>query len=275
MRIVTWNVNSLNARLGRVERWLQTFEPDVLCLQETKLADDAFPALAFEALGYESFHHGEGRWNGVAIASRVGIEAAVTNFGDGPVRESRSTKDAPNAEDFDPLTEARMVSAVCGGIRVTSLYAPTGREVDSPWYTGKLRWFDFEYAGLRHGAEDLAFLIGDEVWPIRPDEMLRITKDASPARDHVSYEAYLSLYTVFHAAQRLALVQEDLAEKGWISRRAIRKYDFVGAHPEFGLQLCQVGMFFADRSPLTRPLVRLFQDIEQDLARDLASNGHH
>ena len=80
MRLATWNVNSLKARLGRVERWLTTFEPDVVCLQETKLGDDAFPALAFEALGYESLHHGEGRWNGVAILSRVGLDDPVAGL---------------------------------------------------------------------------------------------------------------------------------------------------------------------------------------------------
>ncbi|MGD8684806.1 MAG: exodeoxyribonuclease III [Chloroflexota bacterium] len=142
MRIATWNVNSLKARLEAVERWLDRARPDILLMQETKLADDDVPEMPFRMAGYELLHHGEGRWNGVAIASKVGIEAPITNFGDGPVRESRSTRDAPSAEDFDPLTEARMVSAVCGGIRVVSLYAPNGREVDSPWYTGKLRWFD-------------------------------------------------------------------------------------------------------------------------------------
>ena len=74
VRIATWNVNSLNARLPRVEEWVAQVQPDVLCMQETKLADDAFPALAFQALGYESAHHGSGRWNGVAILSRVGID---------------------------------------------------------------------------------------------------------------------------------------------------------------------------------------------------------
>ena len=141
MRIATWNVNSLKARLDAVEQWLQRAEPDVLLMQETKLADDDVPEMPFRMAGYELLHHGEGRWNGVAIASRVGIEGPVSNFGDGPVRESRSTRDAPSAEDFDPLAEARMVSATCGGIRVVSLYAPNGRELDSPWYAGKLRWF--------------------------------------------------------------------------------------------------------------------------------------
>jgi exodeoxyribonuclease-3 len=143
MRIATWNVNSLKARLEAVELWLERAQPDVLLMQETKLSDEDAPEMPFRMAGYELLHHGEGRWNGVAIASKVGIdEPIVSNFGDGPVRESRSTKDAPSAEDFDPLTEARMVSAVCGGIRVVSLYAPNGRELDSPWYEGKLRWFE-------------------------------------------------------------------------------------------------------------------------------------
>ena len=74
MRIATWNVNSLKARLGKLEEWLSYAEPDVVCLQETKMSDAAFPTMAFAALGYESAHHGNGRWNGVAILSRVGLE---------------------------------------------------------------------------------------------------------------------------------------------------------------------------------------------------------
>ncbi len=88
MRIATWNVNSLKARLEKVEWWLERAAPDVLLMQETKLADDDAPVLPFRMLGYDLLHHGEGRWNGVAIASRVGIEDVVTNFGDGPVRNS-------------------------------------------------------------------------------------------------------------------------------------------------------------------------------------------
>jgi exodeoxyribonuclease-3 len=142
MRIATWNVNSLKARLEKVEWWLERAAPDVLLMQETKLGDDDAPVLPFRMLGYELLHHGEGRWNGVAIASRVGIEDAVANFGDGPVRSSGPGATAPADDDFDPLSEARMVSAVCGGVRVVSVYAPNGRVVDSPWYAGKLRWFE-------------------------------------------------------------------------------------------------------------------------------------
>src|SRR5918997_1469917 len=88
MRIATWNVNSLKIRLPKVEEWLAYAQPDVLCMQETKLADSAFPAMAFSALGYESVHCGEGRWNGVAILSRVGIDDVVAGFSDQAEDES-------------------------------------------------------------------------------------------------------------------------------------------------------------------------------------------
>ncbi len=143
MRIATWNVNSLKARQEAVERWLARAEPDVLLIQETKLSDADAPVMPLRMLGYEVVHHGEGRWNGVAILSRVGIEDVVTNFGDGPVRDSSAgSATATGEDDFDPFDEARMVSAVCGGVRVASLYAPNGREVGSPFFEGKLRWFE-------------------------------------------------------------------------------------------------------------------------------------
>ena len=85
MRIATWNVNSLKARLPRVEAWLEECQPDILCMQETKLADANFPALTFGALGYDSAHHGEGQWNGVAILSRVGIKNVTNGFDDAHV----------------------------------------------------------------------------------------------------------------------------------------------------------------------------------------------
>jgi exodeoxyribonuclease-3 len=124
VRLVTWNVNSLNARQERVEEWLAECEPDVVCMQETKLADTAFPTLAFSALGYESVHHGEGRWNGVAILSRVGLDDVVLGF----------------ADDDDPDPEARLVTATCGGVRVMSCYIPNGRALDHEHYQYKLRW---------------------------------------------------------------------------------------------------------------------------------------
>ena len=137
MRIATWNVNSLRARLEKVQWWLERAQPDVLLMQETKLADDDLPTETFERLGYRLAHHGEGRWNGVAIASRCGIGDVVTNFG-APLRSAETS----DVGDDEPLAEARMIAAVCGGVRVVSIYAPNGRMVDSPFYRAKLAWFD-------------------------------------------------------------------------------------------------------------------------------------
>src|SRR6187397_2029209 len=124
MRIATWNVNSLKARLDKVRWWLDRARPDVLMMQETKLADAEAPVALFRELGFALAHHGEGRWNGVAIASRCGLQDVVTNFGE-PLCGPRT----PDVGDDEPLAEARMVSAVCAGIRVVCVYAPNGRVV--------------------------------------------------------------------------------------------------------------------------------------------------
>jgi exodeoxyribonuclease-3 len=145
VRIATWNVNSLKARQDAVERWLERAAPDILLIQETKLTDSDAPVMPFAMLGYDLLHHGEGRWNGVGILTRQGlrVEDIVTNFGDGPVRDS-----GPGAardfgeEDFDPFDEARMLSALVEGLRVVAIYAPNGRVVGSPFYTGKLAWYE-------------------------------------------------------------------------------------------------------------------------------------
>jgi exodeoxyribonuclease-3 len=127
MRVATWNVNSLKARLARVEEWLAYARPDVLCMQETKLSDSAFPSLAFQALGYDAAHCGQGQWNGVAILSRVGLDDVVAGFSD-------------QAED--ERTEARLLWATCGGVRVASVYVPNGRMVGSEHYQAKLDWLE-------------------------------------------------------------------------------------------------------------------------------------
>src|SRR5688500_15356710 len=137
MRIATWNVNSLKARLEKVSWWLERARPDVLLIQETKLADADAPVAAFRDAGYELAHHGEGRWNGVAVASRIGVSEVVTNFGD-PLRPARTADEG----DDEPLAEARMIAASCGGVRVVSLYAPNGRQVGSPFYEAKLLWYE-------------------------------------------------------------------------------------------------------------------------------------
>jgi len=137
MRIATWNVNSLKARLEKVTWWLERAKPDVLLMQETKLADADAPTAVFDQAGYVLAHHGEGRWNGVAIASRCGVEAVIENFGE-PLRPAETAE----IGDDEPLAEARMISALCGGVRVVSVYAPNGRVVGSPFYEAKLAWFD-------------------------------------------------------------------------------------------------------------------------------------
>jgi exodeoxyribonuclease III len=143
MKIATWNVNSLKARLPRVEEWVTQHQPDVLVMQETKCADTAFPALAFEQLGYASVHHGNGRWNGVAIISKVGLEDPRAGF---------------LGEDILSLEECRILQATCAGVRVMSVYVPNGRVVDSEFYEKKLLWL-----GQLRKELDLTCHAGDEV----------------------------------------------------------------------------------------------------------------
>ena len=128
VRIATWNVNSVKQRMPRLLAWLDERRPDVVCLQETKLADDAFAELLGEELdgrGYAVAAHGEATWNGVAILSRAGLDDVVAGL--------------PGAPGF-PHPEARAVSATCDGIRVTSVYVPNGRAPDSEHYHYKLAW---------------------------------------------------------------------------------------------------------------------------------------
>src|SRR4051812_12121126 len=128
MRIVTWNVNSVKQRLPRLLPWLDQRQPDVLCLQETKLTDAAFAELLgseLEARGYEVAAHGETAWNGVAILSKVGLEDVTPGLPGGP--------------GF-PHPEARAVAATCAGVRVICVYVPNGRQPDSDHYRYKLEW---------------------------------------------------------------------------------------------------------------------------------------
>lgn len=127
MRIATWNINSVTARLDRLVEWLEVAQPDVVALQELKCTTDAFPAMPIQAAGYETVAHGNGRWNGVAILSRVGLEDVTLDLVDQP--------------PFDDVVETRAIGATCGGVRVWSLYVPNGREPDHPHYSYKLDWF--------------------------------------------------------------------------------------------------------------------------------------
>jgi exodeoxyribonuclease III len=181
MRIATWNVNSLKARLEKVRWWLDRTAPDVLLVQETKLADADVPREVFDALGYEVAHHGEGRWNGVAIASRCGLTDVVTNFG--VPRERPATA---HAADDEPLAEARMISAVCGGVRVVSLYAPNGRSLGSPFYAAKLAWLDRLATWLeRTRTPDEPLAVGGD-FNIAPDDRDVWDANACHGGTHVS-----------------------------------------------------------------------------------------
>ncbi|WP_412735792.1 exodeoxyribonuclease III [Krasilnikovia sp. MM14-A1259] len=125
MRFATWNVNSVKARLPRLVQWLADTRPDVVCLQETKVAADGFPAEEVAALGYASATHGQGRWNGVALLSRAGLDDVRLGFA---------------GEPGFPEPEARAISALCAGVRFMSLYVPNGRTPQDPHYDYKLRW---------------------------------------------------------------------------------------------------------------------------------------
>ena len=138
VRTATWNVNSLSARLPRLLSWLATAEPDVVVLQETKLAQDAFPTAEVADAGYESVHRGQGRWNGVAVLSRVGIGDVETDM-----------PGVPGFPDPQDPPEARYIAATCAGVRVAGVYVPNGRTPQDPHYEYKLAW-------LRCLAEHLA-----------------------------------------------------------------------------------------------------------------------
>ena len=134
MRIATWNVNSVVARLPRLLQWLEASRPDVLCLQETKATDEQFPGEEIRSLGYEFAHHGTGRYNGVAILSRVGLEDVVRGY--------------PGEPGFPDL-EPRALAATCGGVRVWSVYVPNGRSLDHPAFAYKMQWFAAILEALR------------------------------------------------------------------------------------------------------------------------------
>ncbi|MCZ4123784.1 exodeoxyribonuclease III [Streptomyces sp. H39-S7] len=139
MRIATWNVNSITARLPRLLAWLESTGTDVLCLQETKCSLEQFPFDELRELGYEAAVNATGRWNGVALLSKVGLEDVVTGLPGGP--------------EYEGVQEPRSVSATCGPVRVWSVYVPNGREVGHAHFGYKLEWFEALRAAV---AEDAA-----------------------------------------------------------------------------------------------------------------------
>ncbi|MDH2414961.1 exodeoxyribonuclease III [Nocardioides sp. CER19] len=164
MRIATWNVNSIRSRIDRVEAFLDRHEVDVLAVQETKAKVDQLPTMGLEARGYDVAAVGYSQWNGVALISRVGLEQATVGF-EGMPGWGEPTE-----------AEARAVSAVAGGVRISSLYVPNGRKPDDPHYVYKLDWL----ARLRDAGQawlgEQAALVGD--WNICPtdDDVFDVTQ---------------------------------------------------------------------------------------------------
>jgi exodeoxyribonuclease-3 len=138
VRVATWNVNSVVARLPRLHEWLDLAQPDVLCLQETKCAADAFPAAGGVARGSGGAAHGSGRWNGVAVLSRVGLAEVSRDFPGQPAAPPDGEPDPLIPPE--PVVEPRAIAATCGPVRVWSVYVPNGRTVGSPHYAYTLRW---------------------------------------------------------------------------------------------------------------------------------------
>jgi exodeoxyribonuclease-3 len=152
IRVVSWNVNSVRARQERIVAWLERNEPDIVLLQETRCADGAFesPDLAgrYRSMGYAVAHHGRDQWNGVAVLSRIGLEDVQRGF----VGINRA-----------PYDEARVLAATCAGIRVWSVYAPNGRELDDPHYLFKLVWFERLRAALAAPGDGLPVVVAGDL----------------------------------------------------------------------------------------------------------------
>jgi exodeoxyribonuclease-3 len=218
MRVVTWNVNSVKQRLPRLLPWLDERRPDIVCLQETKLADEAFDQLLDEELksrGYEIARHGEAQWNGVAILSRVGLEEAVAGIPGGP--------------GF-PHQEARAVSATCGGIRVHCVYVPNGRTPDSEHYQYKLAWLDALGELVRSGSED-QLVCGD--MNIAPADIDVFDPKAYVGQTHVTPPERAALKSL----QALGL--HDVVRDRWPAERVFTYWDYRAGmfHQDLGMRI--------------------------------------
>ena len=222
MRIATWNVNSATARLPRLLPWLDKRAPDVVCLQETKLPDAAFAELLDVELaqrGYQVAHHGTSQWNGVAILSKVGLDDVV-----------RGLTGEPGFPDPDGPTEARAVSATCGGLRVISVYVPNGRTPDDPHYTYKLAWL----AALRDTVVDTAataVLCGD--MNIAPTDADVWDPSVFVDSTHVTPAERAAL------ADLLELGLRDVVRDRWPDERVFSYWDYRAGrfHQDLGMRI--------------------------------------
>jgi len=218
VRIATWNVNSAKQRAPRLLEWLEQRQPDVVCLQETKLADDAFEQLLGEELasrGYAFALHGEAQWNGVAILSRVGLDDVVPGI--------------PGAPGF-PHQEARAVSATCGGIRVCSVYVPNGRTPDSEHYQYKLTWLAALEAMVGSGP-DAAVVCGDV--NIAPTDADVFDPAAYAGHTHVTPPERAAL------AKLQALGLRDVVRDRWPTERVFTYWDYRAGmfHQDLGMRI--------------------------------------
>lgn len=224
MLVATWNVNSLNARIPRVERWLDEVGPDILCLQETKLADDSFPGEVFTDRGYEVAHHGLNQWNGVAIASRIGIEEPMCGFAPG----------------IEPDPDARLVSARCGAVRVNSVYVPNGREVGHEHYHYKLSWLDRlrRHLEATTSPSEEVIVAGDwniaptdlDVWdPAAFDGLTHVTPDERRALAEVKEWGLVDTFRARHPQPGLYSYYDYQA--GRFHKRQGMRIDFILASP--------------------------------------------
>ena len=218
MRLATWNVNSIKQRVPRLLPWLDQRRPDVVCLQETKLADEAFTDLLGEQLvsrGYEVALHGEVQWNGVAILSKVGLDDVVPGVDGAP--------------GF-PLPEARAVSATCGGIRVTSVYVPNGRVPDSDHYRYKLEWLAALAEQVRSGPSE-AVVCGD--MNIAPTDEDVFDPEAYIGQTHVTAPEREAL------AQLQAVGLRDVVRDRWPKKRVFTYWDYRAGmfHQDLGMRI--------------------------------------
>jgi exodeoxyribonuclease-3 len=218
VRVATWNVNSVKIRVPRLLPWLDERQPDVVCLQETKLADEAFAALLGTELaqrGYAVALHGEAQWNGVAILSRVGLDNVV-----------RGLAGAPGF----PHPEARAVSATCGGIRVYSVYTPNGREPDSDHYQYKLAWLAALRDVVRADAE-AAIVCGD--MNIAPTDADVFDPAAYVGQTHVTPPERAAL------ADLQALGLQDVVREHWPTERVFSYWDYRAGmfHKDLGMRI--------------------------------------
>jgi exodeoxyribonuclease-3 len=218
VRIASWNVNSIKQRVPRLLPWLDERRPDVVCLQETKLADDAFRELLgneFASRGYEVALHGEATWNGVAILSRVGLEDVSAGL--------------PDAPGF-PHPEARAVSATCGGLRVVSIYVPNGREPGSEHYEYKLAWLAALRAAVAAGPE-VTVVCGD--LNIAPADEDVFDPQAYAGQTHVTAPERAAL------AELQGLGLRDVVRDRWPGERIFTYWDYRAGmfHRDLGMRI--------------------------------------